>query len=61
MIRRFLGLPVDDCDVQVHDERENAKKFKDDFSKKSIDESFKKIDESKKGKKDWFDKRSLNQ
>lgn len=43
MIRRFLKLPVEDCDIKIHDERSVRKKHDpNDFSQKSIDEHFKK-------------------
>ena len=45
MIRRFLQLPVENCDIKIHDERTVNKKHKvEDFSQKSIDEHFKKED-----------------
>lgn len=51
MIRRFLKMPVEDCDIKIHDERSTNRKVNpDDFSKKSIDEHFKQQDAKEKRK-----------
>ena len=46
MIRRFLNMPVEECDIKIHDERTVKKRHNiNDFSKASIERHFKKIDQ----------------